>query len=107
MRRKKKKLSPQEIESRLHLREIQKIFRNAGIERIKGISGKTFEFDGKKNEIDDVFVSENIIILVEYTSHQSSRDIGGHLQKKKIIFDKIQNKPEEFLLYLENKFPDF
>lgn len=105
-RKKRKKLSSEEIEARQHAREIRNSLINAGFIRINGVTDKEFEFDDKRGEIDDLYVTENIIVVAEYTSGKTS-NVGTHLQKKKILFDKIQAKPAQFILFLEDKFPDF
>lgn len=104
-RKKKGKPSPADLVKRNHRKEIRSVFRNAGFKRVPYISDKEFEFEGRPGDFDDVFLYENIIILAEYTTRTT--DIGKHLLLKKVLFDKIINNKDKFIVYLESKFPSF
>ena len=51
-----------------------------------------------------IFVFENVFVVAEYTCSQDS-DVGDHLKKKKIVYDKILGKSREFVAFLKSKFP--
>lgn len=105
-KKKRKKLSADELKQRRIKREHEKlvkgIFKSAGFVPIQAAANKEFEFDGVVSDFDDVFVYENIIVLVEYTTSQES-DISTHLKKKKIIYDKINDNKIDFLNFLFSK----
>src|SRR5690606_9959145 len=69
------------------------------------IDGKHFEYDNRKTEMDDVFISENIILLVEYTIG----DPKDHLFAKKIFYDKVNLDKRNFIDFLlkEEKLKSF
>lgn len=97
---KKKKLSPtekaQHFEKRMHEREIALILKNLGFHKLLNIEGKEFEYDSRKGELDDIFINENIILLLEYTTGDPS----PHLIKKKVLFDKINADKGAFIEFL-------
>jgi DGQHR domain-containing protein len=101
---KRKKLSPEEKnrllqrkEQLAQKREIRAIFDNIGFTRIPGIEGKHFVYDGKRTELDDIFILENIVLFVEYTvgSHYTE-----HLAKKALFYNKVLEDPEKFFDFL-------
>src|SRR5262249_15995853 len=107
--KKKKKiptLAPEELEKRLHRKEIREIFRVCGFNRVSGITGKDFVFKGRTGEFDDVFLFENIVVLIEYTTAKSS-NASGHLTGKKIIFDRVLENRVDFIDFFENEFETF
>lgn len=104
--KKKKVLSAHEIEKRNHTNEIRNIFKKAGFDRVPGISDKEFTFKDRRGDFDDFYLFENVLILTEYTVSQS-KNIGDHLLKKKIIFDKVSEHHEDFIIFLDSFFPVF
>lgn len=106
IKRKKKVLSPHEIEKRNHTNEIRNIFKKSGFDRVIGVSDKEFSFKDRKGDFDDFYIFENIIVLAEYTV-SLSKNISDHLLKKKIIFDKVLENQEDFILFLDETFPSF
>ncbi|TCM12135.1 DGQHR domain-containing protein [Novosphingobium sp. PhB165] len=86
-----------------HRTLIRSIFRRVGFTRVTGISDQEFTYDGQKSDFDDVFVYENVILFFEYTT---TNDVGGHLKPKKILYDKIDSNPVDFVKFLREKFPD-
>ncbi|GFZ78804.1 hypothetical protein GCM10011531_05560 [Aquaticitalea lipolytica] len=104
-----KKLSPQEKairkEKRDQRNEISTILKNIGFQRLPYIDGKHFEYNNRKTEMDDVFISENIILLVEYTIG----DPKDHLFAKKIFYDKVNLDKRNFIDFLlkEEKLKSF
>lgn len=106
--KKKKKilLSPEDIQKRAHRKEIRSIFSNAGFTKVFGVSDKEFTFKGRTGDMDDVFICENIIVLIEYTCSKSE-NIGKHLLPKKVLFDNILKDKEEFIKFYEETFNTF
>lgn len=105
----RKRLSPQEKASRKEKRdqrnEISTILKNIGFQRLSYIDGKHFEYDNRKTEMDDIFISENIILVVEYTIG----DPKDHLFAKKIFYDKVNLDKRNFINFLlrEEKLKSF
>lgn len=106
----KPKLSAKEREQRKvknsHMRSARSIFRNMGFDRVTELSESQIKFDGQAGEFDDAFLRENLLLLVEYTTSQSS-DVSDHLKKKKILFSKVIGSPKQFLVYLRGKSSTF
>lgn len=101
---KKTKLSDEEIAKRKYRNEITGIFKRSGFLSVPKVHDKEIEFKGRKGDFDDIFLYENIVVLVEYTL---IKDISTHLLKKKIIFDHVLKNRSEFIVYLETKFLTF
>ncbi|MEO0899011.1 MAG: DGQHR domain-containing protein [Bacteroidota bacterium] len=104
-RTRRKKLDPKVIEGRAYRKDIREIFRNVGFEKVNGVSDQEIHFRDRTGDFDDIFIYENIIVMAEYTV--SASKIGDHLNKKKILFDKVLENPDEFIEYLETKFETF
>ncbi len=102
---KKPKLSDQEKLRRKHYGAARAVFRNAGFARIAQASDKEFSFSGQAGDFDDVYVFENLIVLLEYTC-SSSGAVTDHLKKKKVLFTKIYNDPLGFVKYYRDKFSE-
>jgi DGQHR domain-containing protein len=96
IKKKKKKLSPLEKEQRYQKTEIYNILKNIGFIRLPYIDGKHFVFDERTTEMDDIFIYENIILVVEYTVGNP----GDHLLKKKIFYDKVNSDKKAFIEFL-------
>lgn len=96
-KRKRKKLTDQEKEQRLQIREIRNLMKNMGFERLPRIDGKEFVYKDRTSELDDIFYYENILIIGEYTVIS---EVSKHLLKKKIIYDKINESHREFIKFL-------
>lgn len=98
---KQKKLSPEEKQQRKlqrsQEREIRLIFKNLGFDRVPNIDGKSITFDGRSSEMDDIFVCENIILLVEYTI---TNNVGDHLTNKSLFYNKINENKKKFIQFL-------
>lgn len=73
-----------------------------GIKRIPNLVGKTIVFKNTTSDFDDIFVCENIIIILEYTILKSS-ELSSHLKKKKVLYDKILDHQLEFTDWLKAK----
>ncbi|MEY9375099.1 DGQHR domain-containing protein [Rhizobium leguminosarum] len=107
--KKRKKLSQEELNQRRIKREHSKLIKNAfravGFTPVPSAADKEFTYDGATSDFDDVFVYENIIVLVEYTISQES-DVSKHIKNKKIVYDKIVGTHVDFLTFFFGKFPE-
>lgn len=90
-------------EKRCHQNDIRKILSNLGYDRIPGVAGVHFTYDNRTTEIDDLFVCENVLLLVEYTTEQKP---GDHLLKKSIFYNKVHSNKLSFLEFLMTNFPN-
>ena len=109
-RKRRKRLSPDERRARrirrAHKKEIRSIFTTVGFERISSASDKEFTFQGTTSDFDDIFILENIVALIEYTSAQES-DISTHLKRKKILYDKILDNTRDFIEFASRQSSEF
>lgn len=84
-----KKLSPQELaiikEQKAQRNEISNILKNIGFSRLTYIDGKHFEYDNRKSEMDDIFVCENIILIVEYTIYNPQNEAFRHFRTSRLF----------------------
>lgn len=100
---KKPKLSPTEKafkqqQKNLHTK-VMNTFKNMQFEYIHS-DGLHKTFDGQKGELDNIFVYENILLLVEETLSNDK----DHIRKKYIYFDKIKNDLTKFITWLQTSF---
>lgn len=99
-RKAKKRLSPEEKaqikEQKSQRTEITNILKNIGFSRIPYIDGKHFQYDGRTTEMDDIFVYENTVLIVEYTIGNP----GDHLLKKNYFYSKINADKRAFIDFL-------
>ncbi len=104
--RKKSKMTPEQkrkaIEKSNHMKMIRTTLFNIGFERIPGVAGVHFDYANSRSEFDDVFILENVLLLVEYTTEQNPKD---HLSKKSIVYERINASHTSFLQYLISNFP--
>jgi DGQHR domain-containing protein len=84
---------------------VKNAFRAVGFSTVPSASDKEFNFDGVISDFDDVYVHENIIVLVEYTISQES-DVSTHLKKKKFVYDKILSNTVDTAKFLFATFPE-
>lgn len=107
---KKKKYSAEELSQRhlkrRHFSEVRSVFSVCGFKRVPAASDKEFTYEGTTSDLDDIFIRDNIVVLSECTTSQSS-DISVHLKKKKVLYDKILADTPKFLDFLATTFPDF
>lgn len=75
--------------------------KELGFSQIK-VDGVEISVDGRKGELDDIFVFENVIILVEYTTGKPD---SSHVLKKKPFFEKIQANVPGFLEIARTAYP--
>src|SRR4051812_3573805 len=108
--KKRKKLSLEERRTRKvqrdHKKEVRSIFAALAFDRIASASEKEFSFQGTTSDFDDLFIFENLVVLVEYTIAQES-GISDHLKGKRSIFAKISGEPRAFIEFLGKTFPEF
>lgn len=93
-------LSEEELQKRGHIRDIRTTMGNIGFHRIVGIDGNNFIYKSRETELDDIFVYDNLILLVEYTS---VHDVSTHLLKKKVVYDNINESHREFVEFALNE----
>lgn len=107
---KKTKLTPVQrkanLRTRQHIKSIKEVFASFGFKHISGLSNKKFQFKGRECDFDDVFLLDNVLVLVEHTSHGEDH-VSGHLVNKKIVFDYINQNSSEFIEYIRGNFTDF
>lgn len=108
-KKKKAKLSSEEIKKRKVDRQfkirINTIFKNSGFSQI-ATRDKNITFKERMGEIDNIFIYENIIILVEDTCIKSE-NIRDHINKTSIFFSLIKENESDFVELLDNEFDDF
>lgn len=101
IKRKPKKLSPQEKEEKRlkksHEGEVRMIFKNLGFTRLPNIDGKEIVYNGRTTEMDDIFICENLILITEYTI---AKNPGNHIKNKTILYNKILEDPRSFITFL-------
>ena len=98
----KKEKKRKQLEKQNHISSIRRILANMGFERLTDISGHNFIYEGRTSELDDVFVLENIVLLVEYTTEKNP---GDHLLKKDHFYQRVNGNPKMFLEFLIDEFP--
>lgn len=103
-KKKKPKLSAEERFRRRHYGSARAVFRNVGFRRVASVSDKEFKFNGVTGDFDDVYVKENVVLLIEHTIHKASK-VGDHLKKKHLLFQEICKDEREFLDFLRKRFP--
>src|SRR5690606_6212660 len=105
-RRKKKELSPKEKEQELVQRRLYREFRAfvraLGFSRIRADKIE-ISVGGRKGEFDDVFIYENLILLVEYTTGKPE---SSHVLKNKPLYDNIIADIPRFLRIASEKYAD-
>lgn len=100
----KKKKNLLTISQRRLSAEVRGIFEHAGFERLKS-DLKEIEFKNIKSELDNVFLYDNIVIILEETA--ATNGVGDHLRKKAEFYRKIQESPSEFIDLMKTWYPDF
>ncbi|GAA0276434.1 hypothetical protein GCM10009127_16410 [Alteraurantiacibacter aestuarii] len=105
-RKKKPKISKEERFRRRHYTSGRAVFRNIGFERIGSLSDREFTYDGSTGDFDDIYVGDNVVILIEHTISAMGK-VGDHLKKKHILFQKIASDPLKFFDFLVSKSKEF
>ena len=98
---KRKKLSPEERKAlalkRAHINLVRSVFRNTGFKRYPKLADKEFTLGGLiTSDFDDVYCYENLLVCIEYTTSKSDQ-VGDHLKKKKIVYDKVADDKESLI----------
>ncbi len=75
--------------------------RELGFAHVKA-DGIEIKVDGRTGELDDIFIYENVLILVEYTTGKPD---SAHILKKRPLFDKILADTPRFLEIARQKYP--
>ena len=108
-RKVRKKLSPEERKhakiKKDHIALVRSVFNRTGFKRFPKLSDKQFQFMGQQSDFDDVYVFENVLVCIEYTTTASNK-IGSHLKPKHIVYEKIKSDPEGFSDLLAEMDPD-
>lgn len=103
---KKVTLTPEQkrknMEKANHIKMIRNTLLNVGFERLSGVAGVNFTYRDRPSELDDVFVRENVILLVEYTTEQNPTD---HLLKKSLVYHRINENHSAFIQFLIDGYP--
>jgi DGQHR domain-containing protein len=86
--------------------DINTVFKNAGFSQIP-TRDIHFTFKEKTTEFDNLFIFENIIVIVEDTCTTSSDEIRDHLSKKSFQYKLFQKHKNEFVNFIENTFERF
>ena len=98
----KKPLSPADrLQRRVQTKQkndVRSVFSACGFTRIPGASDREFTFANLTSDLDDVFVLENVVVLVEYTI---AADVSEHLKKKDMLYRSIMERPHDFLQYAQ------
>lgn len=87
-------ISEEEKQKRTHMKDIRTTMSNIGFSRISGIEGKHFCYHNCRTELDDIFVYDNLILLVEYTT---TKDVSSHMKGKKVFYDLVNNSYRKFI----------
>ena len=83
--------------------DFKDFFENLGFKRIK-TDGVQITFDGRTGELDEIYVYENLILVVEYTIKKPGSE---HLLKKKPLRDRIHANSEGFIDFAKQKYTGF
>lgn len=102
-RKPKRKIDPQKREQLKQKKSTRAVFQRIGFEWIKS-DGIEFTFDGRTGELDDILITSNVILLVEYTT---GRPDSGHIAKKSILYEKILKSPGKWITEYQSINPVF
>ncbi|MGQ2968574.1 MAG: DGQHR domain-containing protein [Allorhizobium sp.] len=109
-KKQKQKLTPAQrkaiLRTKQHIRSIKDVFVAFGFKHLSALSGKKFQFKGRECDFDDVYLLDNVLVLVEHTSH-GEEHVSAHLVNKKIIFDYINHNAAEFVEYIRGNYSEF
>lgn len=108
---KKKKYTPEEIAQRkvqqTHKKIVRSVFRNSGFRRFPKLADKEFTLDDLvTSDFDDIYLYENLLICLEYTTSRPGK-VGDHLKKKKIVYDHVADRPDSLIKALRELDADF
>lgn len=102
-RKPKRKIDPQKREQLKQKKSTRAVFQRIGFEWIKS-DGIEFTFDGRTGELDDILITSNVILLVEYTTGKPD---SGHIAKKSILYEKILKNPGKWITEYQSINPVF
>lgn len=106
----KQKLSAEERAKRRiqssHKNLIRTTMRDFGFQISQIVADNEFTYEGATSDFDDVFILENVVLLVEYTTSSES-NVTAHLKGKHILYQKIEADGGAFVKFLTEKFPGF
>ena len=101
--RRRKKKSKAELEQarqqRAQKREVRAILDAAGFQRFPTAADKEFTFRSVTSDFDDIFVNENVVLLVEYTIASKPSD---HLKRKGPLYAAVTEHAAEFVEFLQS-----
>lgn len=103
-KKKSRVLTPEQIQKReqkLHAKSFKELFQKLGFTAVS-TDGKTIVYKTRTGELDEIFVYENVVLIVEYTVGKAG---SGHLLKKKVLYDKILADVPAFLEFAETQYP--
>ena len=105
--RKKKQLSPDERKQRRLQRrfksDIRTTFTNAGFTHIPS-RDQELTFKGRTGDIDAIFIVDNVLVIVEDTTH-SSDNVAAHVLKKADLVEHFKKSHAELVPFLAKTFP--
>ncbi|KAB1085875.1 hypothetical protein F4V91_05180 [Neorhizobium galegae] len=95
----------EKLRRRQHVKAIKEVFSAFGFIPL-ALSKTVFEFKERTCDFDEVFLLDNVLVLVEHT-YSNESNVGDHLLKKKVIFDYINQNKDEFVQYVRSTFEPF
>lgn len=103
--RRRKPLTAQELVKRDHFKRVRTLFTFSGFRHLARLTDKPFVFRQRPCDFDDVFLYENVLVLVEYTV--KTDQISHHLRNKKPLFDSIRDYSSDFISDIMEHLPAF
>lgn len=82
-----------------HTRMLRSSFREAGFDEISELRDFEFTFDGFTSDTDDVFIHENLLIIVERTTAANPSE---HYKKKLAVYNHIESNYSDFVTYIRS-----
>lgn len=103
----RKEKNAQKREQNAQKKSIRGLFATMGFHHIH-VENKEFNYTKElpRVELDDIFYSENTIMIVEYTVTKSNEKSKEHLRRKRALATSIHQNPLEFEKFLINHFPN-
>lgn len=98
----KKVLSAQEKAQRSQIRSVRRMFGRLGFSRAAS-DGKEITFKNRTGEFDDIFISENVMVLCEYTVGQPGT---SHVAGKSFLFNQINSNQSDWVKFAVEAYPD-
>lgn len=98
----KRELNPEKKKENEYKKLIRSILTKCGMQRLSQLEEAPFKFKKLSSDIDDVFIYENIFLLVEYTVSESGK-VKEHLSNKIPIFNAIIEDKNGFINYIKSE----